>query len=54
MKRSETERVNEWSKKNSKCYIIKLNKETDAELIKLIEAQENKNGFFKSAIRAIM
>ena len=54
MKRSETQRVNEWSKKNTKGYYFKLNIENDADLISWLETIGNKQGYFKSLISADM
>lgn len=50
MKRSETQRVNEWSKKKTKGYYFKLNIEKDADLISWLETISNKQGYFKSLI----
>lgn len=50
MKRSETQRVNEWSKNNTKGYYFKLNIEKDADLIRWLETIDNKQGYFKSLI----
>lgn len=53
-KKTETQRVNEWSKKKTKGYYLKLNLETDADIIRFLDSQPNKNGFLKSIIRDIM
>lgn len=54
MTKTETERVNEWSKANTKGYYFKLNIEKDADLISWLETISNKQGYFKSLISADM
>ena len=54
MKKTETQRVNEWSKANTKGYYFKLNKDTDADIISWLETIGNKQGYFKSLISADM
>lgn len=38
-------------KKNCKTYLLKLSKNTDADVIELLDQQENKQGFIKGLIR---
>ena len=45
---------NKWQKKNTKLQTIRLNKHTDADIIKFMETVENKQGFLKDLIRAEM
>lgn len=52
MKKTETQRVNEWSKENTKGYYFKLNKETDADIISWLSGISNKQGYIKELIRA--
>lgn len=52
MKKTETQRVNEWSKANTKGYYFKLNKDTDADIISWLSGISNKQGYIKELIRA--
>ena len=52
MKRTETQRVNEWSKVNTKGFYLKLNKEKDSDIISWMDSQNNKQGYLKELIRA--
>lgn len=52
MKRTETQRVNEWSKVNTKGFYLKLNKEKDSDIISWMDSQKNKQGYIKDLIRA--
>lgn len=52
MKKTETERVNEWSKANTKGFYLKLNKEKDSDIISWMDSQKNKQGYIKDLIRA--
>lgn len=52
MKRTETQRVNEWSKVNTKGFYLKLNKEKDSDIISWMDGQKNKQGYIKDLIRA--
>ena len=51
MKRTETQRVNAWSKTNTKGFYIKLNKEKDSDIIEILDAMTNKQGMIKELIR---
>ena len=52
MKRTETQRVNAWSKVNTKGFYLKLNKEKDSDIISWMDSQKNKQGYIKDLIRA--
>lgn len=52
MTKKETERVNEWSKANTKGYYIKLNKVKDSDLIGWMATINNKQGYLRSLIRS--
>ena len=54
MTKKETERVNEWSKTNTKGYYFKLNIEKDADLISWLETISNKQGYIKLLIASDM
>lgn len=41
-------------KRNAKTYLIKLSKNTDADIINLLDSVENRNGFIKSLLRAYL
>lgn len=40
-----------YQKEKCKCITLKLNKETDADVIEILESVGNKQGFIKSLIR---
>lgn len=46
--------IDEWQKKNIRRVVIKLNKNTDADIIEHIDKQESVQGYIKEAIRAYM
>ena len=52
MKKTETQRVNAWSKVNTKGFYLKLNKEKDSDIISWMDVQKNKQGYLKELIRA--
>lgn len=41
----------EYDRNNTRIFTIKLNKNTDADLITLLESQENIQGFIKEKLR---
>ena len=54
MMNKNTEKSNKYNKKNTKQYIVRLNKKTDSALIDHMEHQDNKQGFLKTLIREDM
>ena len=46
--------IDEWQKTNIKRIVIKLNKRTDADILKELEKKESVQGYVKEAIRAYM
>lgn len=46
--------IDEWQKTNIKRIVIKLNKRTDADILKELEKKESVQGYIKEAIRAYM
>jgi hypothetical protein len=46
--------VTKYDKTHTKTYLIKLNKQTDAELIELLNNCQNKQGTIKTALREYM
>lgn len=40
-----------YDKNNTKIFAIKLNKNTDADLIRLLESQDNIQGYIKECLR---
>ena len=50
-KSSKVEYQERYQKEKCKCITLKLNKETDADVIEILESVGNKQGFIKSLIR---
>lgn len=48
-----TNYINDWKKQNTKRYILQLNTEKDADVIKILEGESNKSAFIKSCIRVV-
>lgn len=46
--------IDEWQKEHIKRVLIKLNKNTDADIITELEKQDSMQGYIKKAIRAYM
>lgn len=45
---------NKYNKENTKTVLIRLNKKTDADIIKILETIPNKQGYIKELIRGQM
>lgn len=45
-----SEKANKYNKKNTKIYLVRLNKQTNKQLIEHMEKQPNKQGYIKSLI----
>lgn len=43
-----------YDKNNTRIFVIKLNRNTDADLIGLLEKQENIQGFIKDILRRML
>lgn len=41
----------EWDKRNMRFINLKLNKRTDADIVAMLDAQENKTGYVRQLIR---
>lgn len=50
----QSEAKTKWDNENTVRVNIKLNKNTDADIIQAIESADSKQGFIKEAIRAYM
>lgn len=50
----QSETKTKWDNENTVRVNIKLNKNTDADIIQAIESADSKQGFIKEAIRAYM
>lgn len=44
-------KITEWQKENVKQYTIRFNRNTDADILKVLEGQESVQGYIKDAIR---
>ena len=43
--------INKYNAKNTKQYVVKLNRNTDEDLINFLDQLENKQGFIKNLLR---
>lgn len=50
---SYTDYQNKWKKENTVRIVLQLNKENDADLIRLIKGESNKTAFIKDCIRKV-
>lgn len=50
----QTKAQTEWDKKHTVMVTMKLNKNQDADIIKVLELAESRQGYIKEAIRAYM
>lgn len=48
-----TNYINDWKRQNTKRYILQLNTDKDADVIKILEGESNKSAFIKSCIRVV-
>lgn len=53
-KRQAWRKIDEWQKTNVRRVVIKLNRNTDADILKELDKKENIQGYIKDAIRAYM
>lgn len=53
-KRQAWRKIDEWQKTNVKRVVIKLNRNTDADILKELDKKESIQGYIKDAIRAYM
>ena len=44
--------INKYNKEKTKTYLLRLNRETDRELIELLENTDNKTGLIKGLLKA--
>ena len=51
---NQAEYINEWQKQNTTSIKIRLNKETDADIIVFMSNKKNKQGYIKELIRKVM
>ena len=49
-----TKKQNEWIREHTITFSVKLNKNTDADIIKKLETVESRNGYIKELIRKDM
>lgn len=49
--KSQKAAVNKYDKKNCTRISLKLNRNTDADILKVVDQENNKQGFIKKAIR---
>lgn len=49
--KSQIEAIAKYNKEKTKTYLLRLNKETDKDIIELLEDTDNKTGYIKSLIR---
>ena len=47
-------KITEWQKENVKQYTIRFNRNTDADILKVLEGQESVQGYIKRLIRKDM
>lgn len=47
-------KIDAWQKTNVRRVVIKLNKHTDADILKELDTKESVQGYFKEAVRAYM
>lgn len=48
--KSQSKASNKYNKENTKTYLIRLNKLSDADVIRWLDRQQNKNGYIKNLI----
>lgn len=48
---SQLRAINKYNAKNTKQYVVKLNRNTDEDLINFLDQLENKQGFIKNLLR---
>lgn len=49
-----TASVNKYNKENTRAYLIRLNKNTDQDIIAWLQEKDNKQGYIKELIRMDM
>lgn len=49
--KSQIEAIAKYNKEKTKTYLLRLNKETDKDIINWLEDTDNKTGYIKSLIR---
>ena len=48
--KSQSRASNKYNKENTKTYLIRFNKLSDADLIRWLDRQQNKNGYIRNLI----
>lgn len=48
--KSQSRASNKYNKENTKTYLIRFNKLSDADLIRWLDKQQNKNGYIRNLI----